>query len=297
MVYRANLPPMKTEIKSSGHTSNGWEYVDEYTFDEPLNYAKVPLNVQSGCSSKLTMLKERIDKNVELATLWKCSNVIAMSRLGYSDHGKHHVEIVANNALRILWLIADAGIKPSCVRDYGLSYEDAEVILFLGACLHDIGHSVHRDNHTQYSVFFAAPLLRTLLADIYTEEEVHIISAEVLHCIAVHHKDCRPLTIEAGILRISDALDMAHGRTRLWDDANTSCNIHAVSAKAIDAVEILPGKEKPVLVNIRMSGSAGVFQVDELLRPKLAGSGIQDLVQIEARVRCEKQIITDFVIG
>lgn len=124
-----------------------------------------------------------------------------------------------------------------------------------------------------------------------------IVTSEVLHCIAVHHKDSKPLTIEAGVLRISDALDMAHGRTRLWDDAKDNGNIHAVSAKAIDSVEIMPGKSKPVLVCIKMSGSAGVFQVDELLMPKLAGSGIQDLVQIEAQVTCEKQIIGDFVIG
>ncbi len=277
--------------------SNKWEYVDEYSYDEPLNNERSLLNVSTGNNRILNILKDRLEKNIELSTLWKCSNVIAINRLGYSDHGKKHVEIVANNALQILKLIAGSGVEPSCVRDYGLSYDDAEVILFLGACLHDIGHSIHRDNHTQYSVFFAAPLLNKILADIYPQETLTIVVSEVLHCIAVHHKDCKPLTIEAGILRISDALDMAHGRTRLWDSANHNGNIHAVSAKAIDSVEILAGKNKPVLVSIKMSGSAGVFQVDELLRPKLAGSGIQDLVQIEAHVTCEKQIITDFFIG
>jgi metal-dependent HD superfamily phosphatase/phosphodiesterase len=289
---------MKTEmIEKMNDEANKWEYIDEYSYDEPVSSEELPLNIPTGNNRVLCILKDRAEKNIELSTLWKCSNVIAINRLGYSDHGKKHVEIVANNAIRILKLIVDSGIQPSSVRDYGLSYDDAEVILFLGACLHDIGHSVHRDNHTQYSVFFAAPLLGGILADIYPQEKLTIITAEVLHCIAVHHKDSRPLTVESGILRISDALDMAHGRTRLWDDANDNCNIHAVSARAIDAVEILPGKNKPVLVSIKMSGSAGVFQVDELLRPKLAGSGLQDLVQIEARVACEKQIITDFLIG
>jgi metal-dependent HD superfamily phosphatase/phosphodiesterase len=45
-----------------------------------------------------------------------------------------------------------------------------------------------------------------------------------------------------------------------------------------------------------MPGSAGVFQVDELLRPKLTGSGIESYVRIEARVECEKQIISDFIL-
>jgi len=286
---------MKTETISD-KPADRWEYIEEYSFEEPLGDYQLLLNVPVGTNRVLGILKDRVDNSVELAALWKCSNVIAIKRLGYSDHGKKHVEIVANNALRLLKLIADSGTQPSCIRDYGLEYGDAEVILFLGACLHDIGHSIHRDNHTQYSVFFAAPILNKLLADIYPQEKLTIVVSEVLHCIAVHHKDCMPLTIEAGILRVSDALDMAHGRTRLRDDDSHNSNIHAVSARAIDAVEILPGNEKPVLVCIRMSGSAGVFQVDELLRPKLAGSGIQELVQIEAKVTCEKQIITDFVI-
>ncbi len=290
-----HVSSMKIETISD-EKADQWQYIDEYSYEEPLGGYQLPLNVPAGNNRILGVLKDRIDNNVELATLWKCSNVIAIKRLGYSDHGKKHVEIVANNALRMLKLIADSGVQPSCVSDYGLTYDDAEVILFLGACLHDIGHSIHRDNHTQYSVIFAAPVLNKLLADIYPQEKLTIVVSEVLHCIAVHHKDCRPLTIEAGILRISDALDMAHGRTRLWDEASYNGNIHAVSARAIDAVDILPGKEKPVLVCIRMSGSAGVFQIDELLRPKLAGSGVQDLVQIEAKVSCEKQIITDFVI-
>ncbi len=278
-------------------TESRWEYIDEYSFDEPLDSDRLPLNVPAGDNRVLGILKDRIERSAELTTLWKCSNVIAMNRLGYSDHGKKHVEIVADNALRILKLVMDYGAQPSCVRDYGLSRDDAEAILFLGACLHDIGHSVHRDDHTQYGICLAAPLLRRILADVYPQEKLTIVTSEVLHCIAVHHKDSRPLTLEAGILRVSDALDMAHGRTRLWDDTYNNSNIHAVSARAIDAVEILPGKSKPVLVSIKMSGSAGVFQVDELLRPKLAGSGLQGLVQIEAHVTCERQIITDFLIG
>lgn len=276
--------------------ANKWGYVDEYSYDEPMSSEMLSLNVSIGDNQALCIVKDRIDKNVDVSTLWKCSNVIAINRLGYSDHGKKHVEIVADNALRMLKLIADSGVQPSCVRDYGLSYEDAEVILFLGACLHDIGHSVHRDGHAQYSVFFAAPLLSQLLAGVFSREKQVVIISEVLHCIAVHHKDSRPLTIEAGILRVSDALDMAHGRTRLWDDASHNGNIHAVSAKSIDAVEILPGKEKPVLVKIMMTGSAGVFQIDELLRPKLAGSGIQGLVQVEVHVACKRRMIADFVI-
>ncbi len=182
------------------------------------------------------------------------------------------------------------------MRDYGLSYDDAEVILFLAACLHDVGHAIHRESHAEHSLCLAAPMLGKILAGAYPAEKATIITAEVLHCIASHHPPVRPLTIEAGVLRVSDALDMAHGRTRLWDDASLNSKIHAVSAKAIESVEVEKGSVKPVLIKIRMSGSAGVFQVDELLRPKLTGSGIENYVRIEARVECEKQIISDFIL-
>jgi metal-dependent HD superfamily phosphatase/phosphodiesterase len=37
-----------------------------------------------------------------------------------------------------------------------------------------------------------------------------------------------------------------------------------------------------------------VFQIDELLRPKLSGSGIQDYIQVEGHVTSEKKIVTCF---
>ena len=250
----------------------------------------------SGDNEMLRMIKARIERNAELHALWRCSNVIAVNRLGYSDHGQKHMEIVANNAMKLMRLLGEEGVRPSCMRDYCLTYNDAEVILFLAACLHDIGHAIHRDRHAEHSICLATPLLRQILAGTYSREQATIIAAEVLHCISAHHPPTKPLTIEAGILRVSDALDMAHGRTRLWDDESLNSKIHAVSAKAIESVEIEKGTVKPVLITIRMSGSAGVFQVDELLRPKLTGSGIEDYVRIEARVECEKQIIGDFIL-
>lgn len=285
---------MKTEIMNNSK-KEGWEFVDEYSYaespQEPLR-----LDISTGNNQILRAVKARVEASTELAALWKCSNVIAMSRLGYSDHGMSHVEIVAGHSLKLLKMLNAAGVKPSCMRDYGLAFEDAEVILFMGACLHDIGHSIHRDHHSEYSLFLAAPLLNKILEGIYPQETLTIVVSEVLHCIAVHHKDSKPLTIEAGIMRVSDALDMAHGRTRLWDEASYCNNIHAVSAKAIDSVEIVEGTAKPILIKIKMTGSAGVFQIDELLRPKLGGSGIQEYVQVEADIDCEEKIINSFTI-
>jgi hypothetical protein len=285
---------MKTETDTNNKTSGDWKLIDEYSYIEPLARRDV-LDINTGDNNILRQVKDRVDRDTELNALWTCSNVIAVNRLGYSDHGKRHVEIVAENSLKIIKLIHDSGIKPSCMQDYGLTYEDAEVIVFLGACLHDIGHSVHRDNHSLYSIQLAMPILSRLLESIYSSETRTIMASEVLHCIAVHHKDCRTLTIEAGVLRVSDALDMAHGRTRLWDDS-TNSNIHAISARAIDSVDILKGTSTPVLIKVSMLGSAGVFQLDELLRPKLKGSGIQDYIQVDVHMECEKSMVKDFTL-
>lgn len=286
---------MKTEtMENVKGSAEKWEILEEYSFAEPQTRESNELLIDTGNNQMLKVIKARIERDEEIQALWKCSNVVAMKRLGYSDHGKQHVEIVANYSLKLLSMLNDSGVRPSAVDDHGLTYEDAEVVVFLAACLHDVGHSIHRDNHSEYSIWVAAPILDHILDGFYSVEIKTIIKSEVLHSISVHHKDSKPLTVEAGVLRVADALDMAHGRTRLWDDASYKNNIHAISAQAIESVEILAGDTKPILVRIVMSGSAGVFQIDELLRPKLNGSGIQDYIQVEGHVTCEKKIVTCF---
>ncbi len=44
---------------------------------------------------------EIINDNEEVRTLWKVINVNAIDRLGMSDHGPVHFQIVANIALRL----------------------------------------------------------------------------------------------------------------------------------------------------------------------------------------------------
>ena len=44
----------------------------------------------------------------ELYALWQVANVNAVQRLGMSDHGPVHVQIVTNIALRLLRRLADA---------------------------------------------------------------------------------------------------------------------------------------------------------------------------------------------
>lgn len=236
----------------------------------------------------LQTLRDRISHDVKLHQLWRVANVNAVARAGITDHGPVHIGIVASNALRLLRLLTEAGITPNIAKDYSMSVEDAEVIVVLAACLHDLGISVHRDNHEQYSLILAEPEGRRLLAGIYEEPELTTIMSEVLHAVIAHRWDVRCLTLEAGAVKVGDALDITKGRSRLPFEAG-STNIHSVSAAAIDDVHIGPGADVPVCIEIRMSNSAGIFQIDELLKRKLNNSTIAPYVQVLARIEGETE--------
>ncbi len=234
-------------------------------------------------NEKLKILVNRIKNDVELNTLWKASNIIAIDRLGYNDHGPVHVKIVANLALRMLRILINKGIVPGVVKNYGMKNEDAEIIVTLASALHDIGHAIHRTEHEDNSLVLAVPIIDRLLEGIYEEEEKTIIKAETLHAIFSHRANIIPLTIEAGIVKIADALDMEEGRARIPFKIG-KINIHSVSALAIKEVSVMEGDKKPLKIKIKMRNSAGIFQVDELLKNKIETSGIKDLIEVVAEV-------------
>ena len=68
-------------------------------------------------------------------------------------------------------------------RDYGMTHEDAEVVVALGGLLHCVGMSVHRDHHEDFSLVLAAPKLQELLDGLYDEPEKTVIASEVLQVI------------------------------------------------------------------------------------------------------------------
>ena len=84
------------------------------------------------------------------------------------------------------------------------------------------------------------------------------------------------------------------GRSRIPFAAG-SVSIHSVSAAAVESVSIDKGGTKPIRVTVELSNSAGLFQLDQLLRNKLEGSGLEGYLEINARVgEEEKRIVTDF---
>ncbi|MBC7237174.1 MAG: HD domain-containing protein [Chloroflexi bacterium] len=239
-------------------------------------------------NGKLQALMERISADAELIQLYKCANINAVDRSGMNDHGEVHIRIVANAALRILRLLVSGGIEPSVVINHGLGIDDAEVIVVLAACLHDIGMAVHREDHEQFSLILGYPKARQLLASIYEEPILTTVVSEVLHAVIAHQADVRAFTIEAGVVKVADALDMSQGRSRIPFEAG-KINIHSVSALAVEAVNIEPGEKRPVRISIRLNNSAGIFQIDELLRRKLSTSLLSPYVEVVARIEGETE--------
>lgn len=235
-------------------------------------------------NEKLKAILDLVDKDIELQTMWRCSNVLAIDRLGYNDHGPVHVKIVANGALKMLRLLVESGVEPSIKADYEFTVEDAEVVVVLASVMHDLGMAFVREAHEVYSVPLALEIMRRYLPACYSTEEATIVSSEVVHAIISHHTPNRPLTVEAGIVRVADALDMEQGRARIPYEVGRM-NIHSVSAIAIERVKIEEGKEKPIGIRIEMSNPAGIFQVDDLLGAKIKGSGIERYIHIEAIIK------------
>jgi metal-dependent HD superfamily phosphatase/phosphodiesterase len=245
-------------------------------------------NIPYRDNKKLKQVMDEVKGDVKLHTLWRCANVMAIERMGFTDHGPTHVKIVSNLALKLLRILIKNKVVPSIVKNYGMKNEDAEVVVVLGAIFHDLGMTVLRDQHEIFGAIIALGFIEKFLQSIYSEEERTIICSEVLHSITSHEEPRKPLTIEAGIVRIADALDMEEGRARIPFESG-KVDIHSVSALAIEKVEILEGGEKPVTVRITMSNSAGIFQIDELLKPRIQNSGLQNYIHVVAEIAWEKE--------
>jgi metal-dependent HD superfamily phosphatase/phosphodiesterase len=246
------------------------------------------IRVPPRANRKLGAILERVNADDQLKGWWHVSNINAVKRLEINDHSWVHIQIVANIALKLLRQLTKHGVEPALVRDYGMTRDDAEIVVVLGSLLHCIGMAIHREGHEDWSLFLAEPKMRELLDGLYEEPDLTVIASEVLGAITSHRDYGQPLTLEAGIVRVADALDMAKGRSRIpFEHGRVS--IHSLSAAAIEDVAIKDGERTPILIEITMNNSSGVYQVDELLKAKLRGSGLEPYVEVLAHIDTEAE--------
>jgi len=249
---------------------------------------RMKINVPVRGNRKLRMLIDRVNEDAQLKGWWHVSNVNAVARMEINDHSWVHIQIVANIALKLLRQLTKHHVEPAMVRDYGMTNDDAEIVVTLASLTHCIGMSIHRHGHEDFSLFLAEPKLRELLTGIYDEPNLTVVVSEVLQAIISHRADGQPLTIEAGLIRVADALDMAKGRSRIPFERGR-VSMHSLSAAAIEDVTISDGDDRPIKIEILMNNSSGLFQVDGLLKAKLRGSGLEPYVEVVAHIDTETE--------
>lgn len=243
---------------------------------------------------RLNTILEAVERNDRIQALLDAQNVNPVVRMAFNDHGPKHVEVVLERAIELYGLLKAGGVSFNAAADHGLDEADEPVIIALAAILHDVGHVVHRDRHTDFSVQLAPWVLEDILVTEYDEATAAVITGEILHAILCHHTAETPLTLEAGVVRVADALDMEKGRSREPYERGGR-GINTISSRAIRRVNLKPGDDVPVVIEIEMSSAAGIYQIDELLKSKVIDSRLEPFLDIVAvRVEAEEVLVDRF---
>ena len=226
---------------------------------------------------------------------WYMAQVHA-ERLGMSDHSWVHTQIVLNIGLRVLRLLVKAGVEPTVVADHGMKDRDAEVVVAGGALLHDVGMSIHRADHEEYSLFLAQ-----LGAAAAARRQLPRARAHGRHRgdPARDHRPPPPRRALHGRGRRGPRRRRPrHGRragsgSRSRPAARGSTRSRAA---AVDEVRIEAGEERPVRIEIDLNNSAGIFQVDDLLATKIRDTPLEGRVEVVAKIEgeSEKRLLSGF---
>jgi uncharacterized protein len=276
----------ETEKRIEQPVSEEAERETRLTPTEAVQQMRIRVPVRA--NRKLRSVIDRVNKDDQVKAWWHVANVNAVARMEINDHSWVHIQIVTNIALKLLRQLTKHHVEPAMVTDYGMTNDDAEVVVALTALTHCVGMSVHRHGHEDFSLFLAEPKLRELLDGLYAEPDRTVVVSEVLQGIISHRSDGEPLTLEAGILRVADALDMEQGRSRIAFERGR-VGIHSLSAAAIEEVVIADGESKPIRISVLMNNSSGIYQVDGLLKAKLRGSGLEPYVEVIAHIDTEAE--------
>ncbi|GIV59694.1 MAG: phosphohydrolase [Rhodothermaceae bacterium] len=231
-----------------------------------------------------------VDREVNLYHSY--ANAVSVRRLGYNDHGPVHARITTYNALKLLRLLRESGIRPSLEEEEVGTYEDAQVAVALGCFLHDLGMGVTRENHEWHSIVLADGIITRYLTMLYGETDpMRVVVRAMAHEVIVGHMGhSRIHSVEAGVVLVADGTDMARGRSRIpqiIDRGPVVGDIHRYSASAISRVDLSPGDAKPVRITISMENKTGLFQVEEILMGKVKASPIMPYLEICALVADE----------
>ena len=196
---------------------------------------------------------------------------------------------VVGNAIKMLNILQQAGIKTSLETEEIGTFEDSMCAVILAGLMHDIGMSITRQSHEDMSAILAQPIIDRALMHVFPDsiKRRTIIKALTTESIVGHMSSKKINSIEAGIILIADGCDMTKGRARIPLSMNKHPrvgDIHKYSANAIERIKISEGKRRPIRIDIDMSGDVGFFQIEEVLLTKIDSSPAKEYVELYAGV-------------
>jgi uncharacterized protein len=258
--------------------------------NSPLKRQELDAALMAGVGGWVRQVMEELLADRELDALQEAANHVSVVRLGYNDHGPVHMRIATLHALTFLALLHDSGAHPSLVREEVGTYHDAQFAVALGGLIHDVGMAVTRDRHEWHSLHLARDLVIRYLERAYPGSlRKQTMIRALIHEIVIGHMGYdKVFSIEAGVLLVGDGTDMTRGRAKRAKELSTGPvlgDMHRHSADAITSVEIRKGDRLPAHISIRMSDYAGIFQVEEVLIPKISVSPIRHQIEVAVIVR------------
>lgn len=260
-------------------------------FHEEINREKIRARDLIPDDTRALEMYQYLTGSPKVQSYLRTANRMAVSRLGYTDHGPVHAEVATWNALKVFDIL-DETFQPNVVAEGIGDVDDARLIVLASTYLHDIGMVVHRNEHNQAAVQLASPILESKLMNIYNDPaKATDILSFILHGIYAHDDDTQCLTLEAGMTKIGDGADMTKGRT-IVPFQKGKVDIHSVSAMAINNIILEKGEKKPLRITVAMDNPAGVFQVQAVLEKKLSTSSLQDHVDIDVLVNGDRLVLS-----
>lgn len=243
----------------------------------------------------LSRLAKILLESDEIKAIQDYANTVSITRLGLNDHGPVHMKIVCYNALKMLILLHEAGVKTSLEKENAGSFIDSVSAVMIAALLHDSGMTIGRKDHEIYSGIIAYSIINDVLRQVLPNER-DMMRRVVIRSIAMEgiigHMGTHPIhSIEAGIILIADGCDMKKGRARITLEIPSKPaegDIHKYSANSIEKVKISKGDECPLKIDVQMRSEVGFFQVEEVLIPKLQSSPAKHFIELYAGVEGEE---------
>ena len=244
---------------------------------------------KQGLSEEARKAVGLVMEDEEVQATQDVANNVSIVRLGINDHGPVHMRIVALNVITMLGLLREAGIRTSLETEEAGSYEDSLVACVYAAMLHDLGMSLGRQDHELHSVYLSLPILDRLLSLAFPGSMARRITIRSTALEGIYgHMGVRKVdSLEAGVVQIADGCDMTQGRARIsmaLSHNPRAGDIHQYSANSIEDVNIIPGQEKPIRIDVSMSSEVGLFQVEEVLLKKIYAGTAKPHIELYAKV-------------